>query len=87
MDETHGIVNNFFHLTGVTNCVSWNWCLHAMASNLALGDLTISAERAILAYQLVEFWFKATRDGRFSGLLGDMEQSGLVDFSGIDIED
>ena len=51
MDETHGIVNNFFHLTGVTNCVSWNWCLHAMASNLALGDLTISAERAILAYQ------------------------------------
>jgi len=35
----------------------------------------------------VEFWFKATRDGRFSGLLGDMEQSGLVDFSGIDIED
>ena len=53
----------------------------------ALDDLTPGAERAILAYQLVEFWFKATKDGRFNALLGEMEQSGDTDFSQIDIDD
>jgi len=61
--------------------------LRAKVVKSALGDLTPGAERAILAYQLVEFWFKATKDGRFNALLGEMEQSGDTDFSQIDIDD
>lgn len=84
---THRIVDNFLQLTGVTNCVSWNWVLGAQATNSALGDLSIGAERAILAYQLVEFWFKAVKDGRFTQLRADMEQSGSIDFSNVEVDD
>ena len=84
---THRIVNNFLQLTGVTNCVTWNWVLGAQATNSALGDLSIGAEQAILAYQLVEFWFKAVKDGRFTQLLADMEQSGSIDFSNVEVND
>lgn len=84
---THRIVNNFLQLTGVTNYVTWNWVLGAQATNSALGDLSIDAERAILAYQLVEFWFKAVKDRRFTQLLADMEQSRSIDFSNVEVDD
>jgi len=86
-NTTHGIVDNFLQLTGISNCVSRNWVLRAMASNLSLGDLSLGAEWATLAYQLVEFWFKVTKEGRFGNLLAEMEQSDSIDFSGIEIDD
>ena len=86
-ETTHGIVDNFLQLTGVSNCVSRNWVLRAKATNSALGDLSPGAERATLAHMLMEFWFKATKDGRFGHLLAEMEQSGSTDFSGVEIND
>lgn len=41
LNTTHGIVDSFLQLTGVSNCVSRNWVLRAMATNSALGDLTL----------------------------------------------
>jgi len=84
---THGIVDNFLQLTGVSNCVSCNWTLRAKATNSALADLTPGAERATLAHILMEYWFKATKDGRFGHLLAEMEQSGTTDFTGVEIND
>lgn len=86
-NTTHAIVDSFLQLTGVSNCVSRNWVLRAMAMNSSLGDLSLGAERATLAYQLVEFWFKATKDGRFGNLLANMERSNSTDFSEVDIDD
>ena len=86
-NTTHGIVDNFLRLTGVSNCVSRNWTLRAKATNSALADLSPGAERATLAHTLIEYWFKATKDGRFSHLLAEMEQSGTTDFSEIEIND
>ena len=86
-NTTHRIVDNFLQLTGVSNCVLRNWVLRAKATNSALGDLTLGAERATLAYQLVEFWFKATKDRRFGNLLAEMEQSGSTDFTGVEIDE
>ena len=84
---THGILDNFLQLTGVPNCVSRNWTLRAKASNSVLSDLTPGAERATLAYMLIEFWFKATKDGRFGHLLAEMKQEGKVEFEGVEIDD
>lgn len=87
LHTTHGIVDSFLQLPGVSDCVSRNWVLRAMATNSALGDLTLDVERATLAYQLVEYWFKATKDGRFGNLLSEIEQSNSTDFSNIEIDD
>lgn len=87
LNTTHSIVDSFLQLTGVSNCVSRNWVLRAKGTNSALGNLTLGAERAILAYHLMEFWFKVTKDGRFGRLLAEMEQLGSVDFSKIDIDE
>ena len=86
-NTTHGIVDNFLQLTGIPNCVSRNWTLRAKATNSALSDLTPGAERATLAHMLIEFWFKATKDGRFGQLLADMEQAGKTEFEGVEIDD
>ena len=55
------------------------------ATNSALGDLSLRAEWATLVHMLIEFWFKATKDGRFGNLLAEMEQSGSTDFTGVEI--
>ena len=86
-NTTHGIVDNFLQLTGVSNCVSHNWILRAKATNSALADLTPGAERATLAHMLIEYWFKATKDGRFGHLLAEMDQAGTTDFTGVEIND
>lgn len=86
-NTTHGIVDNFLQLTGVSNCVSRNWTLRAKATNSALANLTPLAERATLAHILMEYWFKATKEGRFGHLLAEMEQSGTTDFTGVEIND
>ena len=83
----HGIVDNFLTLTGVANCLSRNWTLRAKATNSSLSDLTPGAEKATIAYTLIEFWFKATKDGRFRDILAEMEQSGSTDFRGVEIND
>ena len=54
-NTTHGIVDNFLQLTGVSNCVSRNWTLRAKVTNSALADLTPGAERATLTHILMEY--------------------------------
>ena len=52
-----------------------------------MGNLSPGAERATLAHILIEFWCKATKDGRFANLLSDMEQVGSTDFAGVELDD